>query len=152
MTCSDYEEQISAYIDDELSDDRARELFTHLGNCFGCRKGMLSMLNLRSGLVSQASPLAPEELDARILGRTMGRIHIEDRQAAPGFIIGRRLSVPTPAAIGVACLLVALGVALSTFMGPFTERVPEPRVQTVFLSTVPTVEVRAYTMQPVTIN
>ena len=152
MTCSDHEERISAYIDDELGDDRARDLFTHLGNCFGCRKAMLSMLNLRSGLVSQASPLAPEELDARILGRTMGRIRTEDRQAAPGFIIGRRLSVPTPAAIGVACLLVAIGVALSTFVRPSIDRVPEPRVQTLFLTAVPAVEVRAYTMQPVVTN
>lgn len=152
MTCSDYEERISTYIDDELEDDGARDLFAHLGNCFGCRKAMILMLNLRAGLAGQSNLLAPKELDERILSRTMGRFHLEDRRAAPGFIVGRRISVPAPAAIAVACLLVALGVALSTFVTPSVEYTGETRVHTMFLSTVPAVEVRAYAMQPVTIN
>lgn len=49
-TCDEYQEMISAYIDNELADADTSKLFFHLGECAECREMMKSMLQLRSAL------------------------------------------------------------------------------------------------------
>jgi anti-sigma factor RsiW len=152
MKCNEYEERISLYVDDELDDIQAVELFHHLGGCSECRKAMLSMLNLRSGLVRAEGPMAPAELDERVLSRTIGREIFNELKAKSGAFVGRRFSMPAPAAVGVACLLVVIGIALSALLRPLDGIMEEQRGQTLFLTAAPAMEVRAYSMPPVTVK
>lgn len=48
MTCDEYQEQASQYIDGEMRDEDAGELFTHLGACVDCRSFLRVSLELRS--------------------------------------------------------------------------------------------------------
>lgn len=48
MTCDEYQEQVSQYIDRELADDESQALFEHLSTCSECRSFLRSTLELRS--------------------------------------------------------------------------------------------------------
>lgn len=48
--CEEYQEKISAYIDNELADAETAKLFYHLGECTECRDMLKSMLQLRTAL------------------------------------------------------------------------------------------------------
>lgn len=54
--CDEYQEQISAYIDNELADGETAKLFFHLGECGGCRNMLQSMLHLRAALFEMDRP------------------------------------------------------------------------------------------------
>ena len=150
MSCEQFEEQVSAYVDHELRDDEAGALFIHLGGCASCRKAMTGALDLRSGLRDQAPPLAPKELDEKVLSIVRRRqFWISNRQAASATVWQRRISMRIPvAAAAMIILLFGSFFASILWVGP-SESADNPKVQTVFLTAVPTVEVRAYTMEPV---
>jgi len=48
MTCDEYQEQVSQYIDGELNDKNSGGLFKHLSVCGECRSFLRSTLELRS--------------------------------------------------------------------------------------------------------
>ena len=48
MTCDEYQEQVSQYIDRELGDAEAEVLFRHLSTCAECRAFLRGSLELRS--------------------------------------------------------------------------------------------------------
>jgi len=48
MTCDEYQEQASQYIDGELPDSDSEELFRHLSVCAECRTFLRDSLELRS--------------------------------------------------------------------------------------------------------
>jgi len=48
MTCDEYQEQVSQYIDGELDDKDSGTLFRHLSTCGECRSFLRSTLELRS--------------------------------------------------------------------------------------------------------
>ena len=48
MTCDEYQEQVSQYIDGELGDKDSGILFKHLSSCAECRSFLRSTLELRS--------------------------------------------------------------------------------------------------------
>jgi anti-sigma factor RsiW len=150
MSCEQFEEQVSAYIDHELRDDEAETLFRHLGGCASCRKAMTVALDLRSGLRDQAPLLAPKELDEKVLSVAQSRQSwMPDRVAIPVTMWQRRISMRIPVVAAVMfILLFGSFFASSLWLGP-SESANNPKVQTVFLMAVPTVEVRAYTMEPV---
>lgn len=51
MTCNEYQEWISAYVDNELDEEKAAVLFAHLGSCAECRGFFRESLELRSLLL-----------------------------------------------------------------------------------------------------
>lgn len=150
MSCERFEEQVSAYIDHELHDDEAGALFMHLGGCASCRKAMTEALDLGSGLRDQAPLLAPNELDEKVLSIVRRRqFWISSRHAVPATVWQRRISMRIPvAAAAMLILLFGSFFASMLWLGP-DESADNLKVQTVFLTAVPTVEVRAYTMEPV---
>lgn len=150
MSCEQFEEQASAYIDHELRDEEAEILFRHLGSCASCRKAMTIVLDLRSGLRDQSPLLAPEELDERVLAMAQSRKSwMPDRVAVPLTVWQRRISMRIPViAAAMFVLLFGSFFALMLWVGTYGS-IDNPKVQTVFLTAVPTVEVRAYTMEPV---
>ena len=150
MSCEEFEEQVSAYVDHELRDDEAEILFRHLGGCASCRTAMTAALDLRSGLRDQAPVLAPGEMDEKVLSMVRRRqFWMANSQAAPATVWQRRISLRLPvAAAAMLILLFGSFFASALWLGP-NESADNPKIQTVFLTAVPTVEVRAYTMEPV---
>jgi hypothetical protein len=48
MNCSNAHNQLSAYLDHELADDKARKVAKHLENCDICRKEFKTLQNINS--------------------------------------------------------------------------------------------------------
>jgi anti-sigma factor RsiW len=151
MSCETYEIQVSAYVDRELSDREAETLFRHLGVCPSCRKVLSDALELRSGLREQEPLLAPEELDENVLRIVRSRRDRQpDRDAVPGSIWKRRLSLRVPVLAVAASVLVFASLVVSFLWLESTQQNGNAKAQTLFLTAVPTVEVQAYSLEPVT--
>ena len=151
MTCDRYEEQLSALMDNELADDEAKELLLHMSGCALCRATLRSQLELRSSLREDLPPQAPKELDERILiGVQRRHPGKPDRVAIPVTFWQRRLSVRTPAVALTAVVLVLGSFLLSSLWFESRQISRGDATQTIYLTAVPTVEVRAYTMKPMT--
>ena len=63
MTCDEYQEQVSQYIDGELGDRDSGILFKHLSSCAECRSFLRSTLELRSKIHDEM--LMERELQAQ---------------------------------------------------------------------------------------
>jgi len=136
MTCDTYEEQISALIDHELKDEETGMLFAHLSTCRTCRNSLQSVLDLRSDLGEQVPPMAPKELDEKVLhSETRPKLYDGDRKPMTLLVWKRRISMPVPIAAAITIVLIAGGVALSSLMS---------KTQTVYITAFPAVEVRGY--------
>lgn len=138
MNCDVYEEQLSALMDNELGDEQAKSLFGHLNTCEACRGAFRSAQDLRSSLREQVPPMAPAELDQKIMSLIPHtKRYIGDRKAAR--IVGwrRRVSLPLPVAAIVAILLVLGSAALSYRLS----ETQKTQTQTIYITTLPAVEV-----------
>ena len=136
MTCETYEEQNSALIDHELKDEETGMLFAHLSTCPRCRHSLQSVLDLRSDFAEQTPPMAPKELDERILKRTrLAHRTSKDRRAMPFRLLTGRISMPVPVAALITIALIIGSVVLSSLMS---------KTQTVYITAFPTVEVLGY--------
>ena len=136
MTCETYEEQISALIDHELKDEETGMLFAHLSVCPRCRHSLQSVLDLRSDFGEQVPPMAPKELDERILKRTrLAHRTLRDSRAIPFRLLTGRISMPVPVAALITIALIIGSVVLSSLMS---------KTQTVYITAFPTVEVLGY--------
>jgi anti-sigma factor RsiW len=137
MTCEQYEEQVSALIDHELNDEETQVLFVHLSTCRACRHSLQSVLELRSGLSEEVAPMAPKELDQKVLNVMSIAKHLKgDRKPARGYVWTRRISIPVPIAAAIATILIAGSIAVSALVR---------NTQTVYITTFPVVEVQGYT-------
>lgn len=136
MTCDMYEEQVSALIDNELNEEGAELLFRHLSVCPSCRRSLRTVLDLRSDLKEQEPPVAPAELDERVLRRAAGeKRYAGDRKPMALMVWKRRISMPLPLAAAITIILIAGSVALSSLW---------TKTQTVYVTTLPVVEVTGY--------
>jgi anti-sigma factor RsiW len=61
MTCDEYRQHLSAFVDGELADAGIRQLFQHLGTCGECWKYYRRIEHLRNVLTAES---APAELQA----------------------------------------------------------------------------------------
>jgi anti-sigma factor RsiW len=131
-----YEEQISALIDHELGDEEMGVLFAHLSICRTCRHSLQTVLDLRSDLAQQIPPMAPKELDEKVL-QSDGRStrYAGDRKPMRLVVWKRRISMPVPIAATIMIILIAGSVALSSLWS---------KTQTVYVTALPVVEVQGY--------
>jgi anti-sigma factor RsiW len=137
MTCGQYEEQVSALIDHELKDEEAQELFVHLSTCRMCRRSLQSVLDLRSGLGEEVSPMAPKELHEKVLNvMPISKRFEADRKPARGHVWTRRISIPLPIAATITIILIAGSIAVTSLVR---------NTQTVYITAFPVVEVQGYT-------
>lgn len=71
MTCSEYQELISAYIDDELSQKEIIKLLKHLDKCSNCKKELSSFILQKENLISIRSaylgPIPDHDFSQKIL-------------------------------------------------------------------------------------
>ena len=149
MTCEGYQEQVSQLIDNELEEQESPAMFAHLSTCAECRGFLHTSLRLRSGLQEHGPLLAPTHVDEKVLGTAPSKRRlVPDRLAIPSVLWKRRVSLPVPVAAAVIVLLMLGSIALSSlwFRGPE----PQFQAQTVYVTTLPTVEVQGYYSQPQT--
>ncbi|MFH0991418.1 MAG: zf-HC2 domain-containing protein [bacterium] len=103
-----YQELITQYVDHELEDTRASELFAHLSGCDWCRRFMKSTLLISAHITNDYLTEVPSALDRRLFGS----IAKERREQQPHrwwetmWLI--RVLMPLPAALSIA-ILIALG-------------------------------------------
>ena len=151
MNCDEFQEQLSALIDNELADGEAEGLFRHMGECVECRSALRSHMELRSDLKEDFPPLAPKELDRWILSGPLGRREGKpDRGAIPGKFWQGRVSMRIPVATAATVMIILGSIFFSSMWFGSNHASDVRSAQTVYLTAVPTVEVRAYTMKPMT--
>ena len=144
MKCDDYQEQLSALIDNELADREVEGLFLHMSGCVACRAALRSQMELRSGLKEDLPLLAPKELDEKVLSTvSSAKARIDGRRAMSQAIWQRHVSMPWPIAAAVAGLFLIGGLAMTSVWSPFG-KIPEPQVRVVYVTALPTVEVNGY--------
>jgi anti-sigma factor RsiW len=149
MACEGYQEQISQLVDNELGERESPALFAHLGTCEVCRRFLHTTLRLRAELQEDEPLLASSRLDQKAMGiAPSAKRYVLDRSAARSFVGRRRISLPLPAAALLTLLLVALMAATSSLWYPTLHPEAVPRVQTVYVTTYPTVEVDGYYQRP----
>jgi hypothetical protein len=144
MKCDEYQEQLSAMIDNELGDGEVEGLFLHMGGCAVCRAALRSQLELRSGLKEDIPLLAPNELDEKVLS-TVSRAgaQLDGRRVMGRAVWQRHVSMPWPLAAAIAGLFLIGGLAVTSVWSPFG-KIPEPQVRVVYVTALPTVEVNGY--------
>jgi anti-sigma factor RsiW len=142
MKCDEYEEMVSGMIDNELADPESEQLFGHLSKCAACRAILRSELELRANLKEDLPPLAPKELDEKIL-RTLSSDsgQLPARRIVRKVVWQRNVSMPWPLAAAIAGLLLVGGLAATSVWSPFSK---QPQVRIVYVTTLPTVEVNGY--------
>ena len=115
MNCEGYQEQISALIDEELSDEQSAEVFAHLGICPSCRTFLATTHSIRNAMAGETVQV-PSSLDARL--RTIARtdrwreLALSVRHGAAWW--KRRLDIPVPA---FALLLIMLLTSVVMILG-----------------------------------
>jgi anti-sigma factor RsiW len=126
------EEQISAYIDDELSEQDRQEVENHLESCASCQRLLEELLELQSD-VSQTYRMlqASNELDSQILQAIKG----EPTKKGEG---KRWLSVPLIALMVLGALSLMTGaVIINLLSGLLKFSVVIVYMISHFISTVP---------------
>ena len=138
MNCDKYEEQLSALMDNELKDEEAKSLFGHLNSCEACREAFRSAQELRSNLREVVPPMAPAELDEKVMSLIPHtRTYAGDRKAIRIVAWRRRISLPLPVAAVLAILLMVGSAALS--LKVFESQ--RTQTQTIYITTLPAVDV-----------
>ena len=142
MNCVEYEEKVSALIDNELADRESELLFTHLGECPTCRATLRSELELRANLKEDVPPLAPRELDEKVLSAvSRAKRQLGAQTVMRKAVWQRRVSMPWPLAAAIAGLFLIGGLAATSVWSPFNK---QHQVRTVYITALPTVEVNGY--------
>ena len=78
MSCLEYQELISGYLDDELSKEELKGLLVHLEACQSCKKSLTTFVSQKEKLVSlRAIPSAPIP-DLNFAQRVIEKITQED--------------------------------------------------------------------------
>ena len=138
MNCEHYQEQISQFIDGELTHAAEAELFVHLGACEHCRSFLKEVLSLRSTLTLTPQITVPASLDRRVLAQQPSMTTIISNQNLYRRFKEARYSFRT---IGLAIIFSALtGIIFSSFW--YTSNPPQQTI--VCLTPLPEVEVTGY--------
>ncbi|MDD8018593.1 MAG: zf-HC2 domain-containing protein [Bacteroidota bacterium] len=117
--CDEYQEMVSAYIDNELADNETSKLFYHLGECAECRSLMKSMMQLRTAL-REAEFGVPKQAERKSFWK-------------------KSFSISYPIAALIACMMLVSSLF-------FIQRISQPpaiveKIQTeyVYMTSYPTV-------------
>lgn len=116
MTCRDWEEILSAWVDGRAEDQERRRLERHLQDCSGCRAQARWLKAMKGSVAALTAPAFPPEAKAALI--------MEARRAAPqraaektrgrllaGFWPPRAAGFGAAAAFAAAALVVALRVS-----------------------------------------
>jgi len=130
MTCDEYQEQVSQYIDGELNDKDSGILFKHLSMCGECRSFLRSTLELRSVIHN-------EMLMEQEVAKTNNKNRLGFRSAPlRTFRISKMLA-------GAALVFVILATIVVT-RSITTSNLAEGNERVIYITSLPTVEVQGH--------
>jgi anti-sigma factor RsiW len=116
MTCEEYKEQISAFLDGELPDNQAGRVFEHLPTCSDCRAFLSVLMKVRKAVAAEEVPW-PEALDERILSeigrRKTSSVSVRSRRTP---LWARRFSWSPGFAAAAIILAFLLGGVIGSFL------------------------------------
>ncbi len=138
MNCENYQEQISKFVDGELSIEEEGGMFIHLGACLQCRSFLKNLYSLKSTLALSPPPAVPKRLDRRVAA------HIASEKSAFAWkdIFQRIQSTQySYRAIGLA---IILSVLFAFIFSAFLHKSNETGQTIVCLNPLPEVEVTGY--------
>jgi negative regulator of sigma E activity len=127
MTCSDYKELISAYVDDELCKRELMDLLDHLESCALCRGEVSTLTHQKQRIyaaLSSSETLTPDrDFSARVmteLAKEMGPLQttsgIHALTSAVVSFLGGALRAPAYAISGALVLVIAVwGIGVFTY-------------------------------------
>jgi hypothetical protein len=130
MCCSDKQEQITSFLDGDLSTRDQIELFKHLTSCTDCQSFIDVMLRMRD--VQKREQISyPIEIDEIILSQ-IGRLRYTPNTQAPHIkpikqsVLPKRITLPLPLAIAAAAAAIIVGFLMNYmfFRSPGNSVVP----------------------------
>jgi hypothetical protein len=117
MTCDEYQEQVSQYIDGELDDKESGALFKHLSTCGECRSFLRSTLELRSKIHDEMLM----EREGKRVGMKRGRF-FDGKSLRPAVVISFLI------------MIIAATAFITTSL--------KTRTEVIYVTSLPTVEVQ----------
>lgn len=141
MSCTQHQEQISAFVDGHLPDEEASSLFSHIGSCAVCRSFFRASIGMRAMLVKLPVPPVPGTLDTRVLripleGRRKSLYRAARTALASAWRLRFRIPAPAVAAGVVLCILSAV---LSVWL--LLDSLHPAKQEVVYIFNMPQVEV-----------
>lgn len=103
MTCTDIQERLSRFIDDELEADEQGTMFAHLSTCPECQRFLREALRIHRSLAFSDVAAAPESIERRVMERIAHHTPLRPPRADVWSV---RVALPLPAAFAMAVLLV----------------------------------------------
>jgi len=126
MSCEELSEELSAYLDGELSPEERAALETHLERCPRCREELAS-LRAVSGLVASLPRVEPSEQLSRTLAASL-RARRTRRWLRPiPLFAGDLIPALAVAALVLIAVTVTFVIPRFTSPGPQAERYDQPR-------------------------
>jgi hypothetical protein len=125
MQCEDIQEQLSAYLEDELEAGARRVIEDHLRQCAGCRTELTLLRRTVATLRSLEELEAPPRLAAAVDRRLLTRGSSPWERLTSWLFFPLHVKVPLQA---VALLLVSLGVVYLYRSAPELAEAPRPSV------------------------
>ena len=117
MTCEEYEEQLSAFVDGEVPLPESVQVFAHLAECGDCRMFLGALMKVKKS-TSEEEIAFPEELDEDIFAavKQLRPVPVRYNLKQTGFL-GRRLSWSFGVAATAVIFAFLVGGALGSFVG-----------------------------------
>ncbi len=141
MNCEQYQENVSQFIDGELESVNEANLFKHLSTCDACREFIKETMSLRSELLSMEAATVPEPLYRKILTNSIASSSII-RPMSHRFGWMKRDRMISLRAVGFALVITVLASVVFTSLWYRLNVASQETI--IYVSTLPTVEVRGY--------
>ncbi|MFQ5960947.1 MAG: zf-HC2 domain-containing protein [Candidatus Methylomirabilales bacterium] len=127
MRCGEIQEQLSAYLEDELEPAERRNIEVHLEECAHCRQELALLQRTVSTLQSLEEVEAPPRLTAAIQTAISVRERFSWRRLASRLFFPLHIKLPLEA---MALVLITLGVVYVYRSAPELAQAPGPQVAT----------------------
>jgi len=140
MSCLEYQELISGYLDDELSKEELKSLLLHLETCQTCKKNLTTFIFHKEKLVSLRAISSAPIPDQNFAQRVVEKITQEDRHSTTKkfpfnlspFINWLVFPIKNPFYAGVFSFLILIGVLTGVFLENFITRHEQNKLLSVY--------------------
>jgi anti-sigma factor RsiW len=119
-----YQERISLYVDNALSDKESAKLFAHLSRCDDCRMFMKLTSRVHSHIAEEKLAEVPLSLDRRVFASVAAASDLSDQRPWYAPMWFTRISIPLPAAASILFLIIVGSLLFSPILAQ------EPQHQT----------------------
>ncbi|MCX6143370.1 MAG: zf-HC2 domain-containing protein [Ignavibacteriales bacterium] len=124
MNHENFQQRISLYVDNALSDTDTATLFAHLSRCAECREFMRLTLGVHAYIAEEELAEVPLSLDRRVLASVAMASDQPERRPWYAPMWFTRISIPLPAAASILFLIIVGSLLFSPILAQ------EPQHQT----------------------